>query len=94
MLLQSIGDQTNFGEGINKIANFIKTEIELGESRTGSYNGDKLGVCGGLWFNNGDAFTHICEYQRWKKAMKDSALTYHASEILKAGLKEEKDPNL
>ena len=50
-------------------------------------------MCGGLWFNNGDAFSHVHEYKRWKKAIKESVLTYHATEILKAGLKKEIKPN-
>ena len=33
------------------------------------------------------------EYQRWKKGLKDSALTYHAHKILMASLQEEKEPN-
>ena len=55
----------------------VKKEVKVGESSTGIYFGKKMGVCGGLWFNTGDAFSHVWEYQRWKRAMKELALEHH-----------------
>ena len=46
-----------------------------------------------MWFNCGDPIRHVRDFQRWKKGLKDSALTYRAHEILMAGLQEEKEPN-
>ena len=51
------------------------------------------GACYGLWFNHGDPHSHVLEYKRWKQALKESALTYRAHEILLEGLREEKEPN-
>ena len=47
----------------------------------------------GLWFNIRDPFSHVLEYKRWKAVLKENALTYHAHDIMKAGLQEEKEPN-
>ena len=48
-----------------------------------------------MWFNCGDPIRHVRDFQRWKKGLKNSALTYRAHEILMAGLweVEEKEPN-
>ena len=46
-----------------------------------------------MWFNCGDPIRHVRDFQRWKKGLKDNALTYRAHEILMAGLQEEKEPN-
>ena len=51
------------------------------------------GACYGLWFNHGDPHSHVLEYKRWKQALKESALTYRAHEIMLEGLREEKEPN-
>ena len=51
------------------------------------------GACYGLWFNSGDPYSHVLEYKRWKQALKESALTYRAHEIMLEGLREEREPN-
>ena len=56
----------------------VKEEVVIGEPSTGTYNGKKVGTCGGLWFNTGNPFTHVREYQRWKMAMRENALVNHA----------------
>ena len=52
-----------------------------------------MGVAGGVWFNNSDPFSHVREYKRWKTALKETALEFHAVEIMRVGLCEEKEPN-
>ena len=78
----------------NTIGDFkVKKEVTIGEPRNGRYDGKKMKVTGGLWFNNGDSFSHVREYKRWKTALKELALENHAVEIMRAGLCKEKEPN-
>ena len=52
-----------------------------------------MGVCIGLWFNQGDPYRHVLDYKKWKEALKENALTFHAHDILVEGLQEEREPN-
>ena len=65
-------------------------EATVGPSKCDS---ESPGACYGLWFNSGDPYSHVLEYKCWKQALKKSALTYRAHEIMLEGLHEEREPN-
>ena len=75
----------------NKIGDFkMKQEVTIGKPTTKKYDGKKLGVAGGLWCHNRDPCSHIREFKRWKNALKESALEFHAVQIMKAVIGEKR----
>ena len=54
----------------NTIGDFkVKKEVTIGEPRNGRYDRKKMGLAGGLWCHNGDPYSHVIEYKRWKTAL-------------------------
>ena len=84
-------------ETIRKLEAGIEHETgsSIMDTTVGPSTGDDTspGAYYGLWFNYGDPHTHVLEYKRWKQALKESALTYRAHEIMLEGLREEKEEN-